>query len=555
MSGGLYSASGKSDFVASAWGAKDMKSTSKRLRTPIDRARKPRRGAGGQRITSRIRMPIALKFAGFIALLVVTLMIWQAHTAIRLAGDRLEMAINDSGIGFVTSIAILIDPRWLTELDFQDDIEKVLEKFKASHGTDKVQDIRFYNSRRELIADFRGNRSVSKGKPVDYLPAADAEVDIKQITAAGVPVLSFSKKIYGEQRTTGRVMLGQIDVFLSARQISDTRESLSRELALFAFAGCLGAAIASFFLARFLTRSIRTLVRDMRRVSQGDLEHKTNVDSGDELGDLGRTFNLMTSNLQEGQEAKLAQKATEHELSLATGIQSRLLPSELPQIAGLDVAVYYLSAKEVGGDYYDFIPIDSDHLGIVVADVSGKGVPGSLVMTMTRSLMRMAAAKQLSPTETVSNVNRCLVPDIDTGMFVTLLYLVIDVTSKEFSLVRAGHNAPLLYSGRHRKLLQLHPRGIAVGLDREGTLFESELEVKRLRLHPGDVFLAYTDGVVEGKDINGEVFGEDRLNRILVKNHAHPAQPIVDAVITELNDHQSGIDRSDDITLLVIRCD
>ena len=180
-------------------------------------------------------------------------------------------------------------------------------------------------------------------------------------------------------------------------------------------------------------------------MSLGDLQHQSRVSSGDELGNLARTFNQMTRNLHTAQAAKLSQKALEHELSLATNIQSGLLPSELPEIPGLDLAAFYCSAKEVGGDYYDLLQVDEDTVGMVVADVSGKGVPGSLVMTMTRSMLHMAARDNQSPQQTIIEVNNCLAPDMNPGMFVTMAYLVLDTRTREIRLVRAGHNAPLLY--------------------------------------------------------------------------------------------------------------
>jgi sigma-B regulation protein RsbU (phosphoserine phosphatase) len=290
----------------------------------------------------------------------------------------------------------------------------------------------------------------------------------------------------------------------------------------------------------------------MKQVSQGDLEHQSSVASGDELGDLARTFNAMTANLQTAQAAKLVRKAMEHELGIATRIQTELLPSDLPQLEGLDLSAFYLSAREVGGDYYDFISIDQQHLGIAVADVSGKGVPASLVMTMTRSLLRLAAAGNASPADTVRQVNLCLTPDLSPGMFVTLLYMVVDTSTHEVRLVRAGHNPPLLYSQRHRRLLHLKPRGIALGLDADA-LFTEELEVQRFTLQDGDVLVAYTDGVVEGKNRNAVEFGDERLCQLITANHQGTAQEIVNAIVESLRHHQQGTERSDDITLLVAK--
>jgi sigma-B regulation protein RsbU (phosphoserine phosphatase) len=261
----------------------------------------------------------------------------------------------------------------------------------------------------------------------------------------------------------------------------------------------------------------------------------------------------MTANLRAAQEAGVAQKALEHEMNLATRIQTRLLPAQIPEIPGFEIAAYYRAAREVGGDYYDFIQIDPQHVGMVVADVSGKGVPGSLVMTMTRSLLRMAAAGQDSPSETIRQVNRILAPDINPGMFVTLTYLVLHIPTRRIRIVRSGHNAPILYVARARKLIHLKPRGIALGLDPKGPLFDSELEVQQFTLKAGDFLVAYTDGIVEGKDPRGECYSDERFAQVIQREALGSAQNTIDAVIGDLESHRHDAEQSDDITLLILK--
>jgi serine phosphatase RsbU (regulator of sigma subunit) len=566
--------------LASASNGKGRRPSSPAARPGDGRGeRQSRQSAGRRRVTHRLKLPIALKFAAFIAVLVVVSMAWQVRIATQEAGRQLEKAINDSGILLVSSIATLLDPSWIEDL-MQRELEETLRKLSLGPGMERVQDVVVYNQRGEMIASARvTGLSLTSPLEIDYPEAVRAGVRITERQARGIPVRSFTKTLSGPRggqrgaasRPDGdgpswngstspgagggasTAPVGTVDVFLSAQHIADSREALSAALTRISIISCIAASLGAFLLASFLTRPIRVLVKDLRQVSQGDLQHQSSVDSGDELGDLARTFNVMTSNLQAAQSVKLAQKAMEHELAVATRIQTRLLPSNTPVLPDLDLASFYLSAKEVGGDYYDFIPIDAEHLGIVVADVSGKGVPGSLVMTMTRSLLRMAAAGVVSPADTLCQVNACLGPDMSPGMFVTLLYMVVNTRSREVRLARAGHNAPFLYSRRHRKLIRLQPRGIAIGLDQRGDLFQSELEVQRFGLKPGDVLAAFTDGIVEGKSRHGEDFGEERLARLIGEHHERSAQEIVDCVMADLGAHQKGVERSDDITLLVLK--
>jgi serine phosphatase RsbU (regulator of sigma subunit) len=505
------------------------------------------------RDTSYFRIPIALKFAALIAVLVVGAVTWQTTTAIREAGVGLEREVNKSGVALVTALAGLVDPRSAAERPRQETLVEGLRRLRELKGADQILNVVVYDSSNQAVADVRGESrfTVTTGRPVDDRRAAASGVEIREFDYDGVPVRSFSRFLAALPDAAAGSP-GRIEVYLSAASIEESRKEVADAMRRVSVTASLAAALGAFLLARFLTRPIRTLVRDIRRVGHGDLEHQSEVRSSDEVGDLARAFNTMTASLHAAQEAKLAQRALEHDLSVATEIQTRLLPSTVPEIKGLDISAYYVSAKEVGGDYYDFLMIDPEHLGVAIADVSGKGIPGSLVMTMTRSLLRMAATGETSPARTVELVNRFLTPDMNQGMFVTLLYFVIDIPTREVRLVRCGHNAPLLYSSRIEKLIHLQPRGIAVGLDREGSIFRAELQVQRFTLQPGDVLLAYTDGVVEAKNADGADYGDARLKEVFGTHATAGASQVIAEVVKDVARHRHGIEQSDDITLLAI---
>ncbi|HVR74838.1 MAG TPA: SpoIIE family protein phosphatase, partial [Planctomycetota bacterium] len=414
-------------------------------------------------------------------------------------------------------------------------------------------------SRNEPVATATGKRSfektITEGQQVHDGGAETAGVDVLEFEYDGLPVRSFSLRLRPAPAPDPGLAgsPGRIEVYISASEIEDARRKLARAMIQVTAASCVAASIGAFLLARFLTRPIRALLKDMKHVALGHLGHQSSVQSSDELGELAHAFNAMTASLQEAQEAKLTQKALEHELALATQIQERLLPRTMPQLEGFDITHHYQPAREVGGDYYDFVKIDAEHVGFVVADVSGKGIPASLVMTMTRTLLRSAACGEISPARTVEMVNRSLTPDMRSGMFVTLVYFVLNVKTREVRLVRSGHNPPLVYSTRHQKLLHLRPRGMALGLDREGSLFLSELKVQRLTLQPGDVLVAHTDGIVEGKSREGMDYSDARLEEVIAANAAGSASRLVQAIVADLAEHERGTEPSDDVTLLVLK--
>lgn len=512
--------------------------------------RRARRGRGpGSASGLRLRVPIALKFSAMIALLVVAFMGWQTKVTIETSLPQLDRQINRGGLELASAMASLLRSRGGERGDH--DPARVLEAFRSSPGAERVLNVIVYDEAGEAVATARGESGFTRtrGRAIESERARAAGVTIREFDYDGVPVRSFRRRVAGD---SGR-RLGAIEIYLSAQEIAEARERLSRALVTVSFTACLVAAGAAFFLARILTRPIRVLVRDLRAVSRGNLDHQSQVSSSDELGDLARTFNMMTRNLRAAEEARMAQKTLEHELAVATQIQTRLLPHEVPAVDGFDIAAYYLSAKEVGGDYYDFIPVGPRHLGMVVADVSGKGIPAALVMTMTRSLLRMASENERSPAKALLQVNRLLSADMSPGMFVTMAYLVVDLETHDVRLVRCGHNPPYLYRARTRQIVPLEPRGIAIGLDRRGPLFSSELQVQRISLHAGDFLVLYTDGIVEGKNSRGDDYGDERLIEMLAAHAGGSSRDLIRIVMEDLEKHRHGEAQSDDVTLLVIR--
>jgi len=503
-----------------------------------------------------LKIPIALKFAGFITVLIVAFMTWQTLVAIRAAGEHLDKQVNKSGILLTTSLATLINPNWVTDHRHQRELEALLKRFVQSRGIPQVLNVVVHDLERP-IATALGEREFkeSQGRRVASPEAKAARVEIRAFSYEGMSVRGFSRPLLVKQASeeSREVPVGEVEVYVSAREIDESRHRLSSAMIRVSATACLIAALGAFLLARYLTRPIRALVRDMKHVSLGNLRHKSNVRTSDELGGLAQAFNVMTASLLEAQETRLAQRAMEHELSLATEIQKKLLPSGVPDIAGYDVAHHYAPAREVGGDYFDFLKIDAEHLAAVVADVSGKGIPASLIMTMTRSLLRVAAKGDASPVRTVELVNRFLTPDMNPGMFVTLVYVVLNLKTGEGRLVRAGHNPPLFYSSKRTLVIPMQPRGMGVGLDRTGDVFGSDLQVQRFTLQKGDVLVLYTDGVVEGKSREGEEYSTERLSHLLKNSADKSAKQIVDAIVGDLARHERGVEPSDDVTLLVVK--
>ncbi len=366
--------------------------------------------------------------------------------------------------------------------------------------------------------------------------------------------LRMEQDVVGVKNYSLNIPSGKITVLvmLSAQDIQKLNEKLFSNIFITAvIAIIIGIAIA-ILLAQHVTKPVQQLIRDIEIVAQGNLKHTTKPTSRDEIGRLAYTFNVMTQNLYAAHQAELSNQAREHEMVIAKEIQSNLLPSQIPQIPGYEIATYYCPSKEVGGDYYDFIEIDSDHIGLVIADVSGKSIPGSMVMTMTRSLIRMASPQQLSPAKIFSQVNRTLAKDIMRGMFVTSMYGILEIFQHKLLLSSAGHNPVVVARAANQQNELINPKGMALGLDK-GNMFDKTIHDQSIALQPGDRVVFYTDGVPEAMNPKNEEFGEERFLQIITKTGKQSCQAFVQSLVQTLTQWRGNGPQSDDITILVIK--
>ncbi len=245
-------------------------------------------------------------------------------------------------------------------------------------------------------------------------------------------------------------------------------------------------------------------------------------------------------------------KQLDHDLQTAQDIQRILLPATSPKMDHFEIAGINIPAQQVSGDYFDYIQIDPNRYGVVIADVSGKGVPASLIMAMCRSVLRSNAASVKSPAEVLHRVNRQLYPDMREDMFISLAYVVLDARKNTAILSRAGHDAPLLYRAADESVQRLNPPGMALGID-SGATFDRITGDFSQALEPGDCLVLYTDGVTEALDQQGLEFGMPRMKQSIQASAHSGAQGIIERLTDDLRDFIGSQPQNDDITLIVIR--
>jgi sigma-B regulation protein RsbU (phosphoserine phosphatase) len=244
-------------------------------------------------------------------------------------------------------------------------------------------------------------------------------------------------------------------------------------------------------------------------------------------------------------------KRLDHDIEVAREIQRILLPSAAPQVEGFNCAALNIPAQEVSGDYFDFIQVDDHHWGVAVADVSGKGVPASLIMAMCRSVLRSKAPGNSSPAQVLREVNHQLYPDIREDMFITMLYLIMD-RSGSITMARAGHEAALWCKNKFKYIEAIQAPGMALGID-PGEIFDLVIQDVTVTLDPLDTLVVYTDGINEAVDAEGNEFGQEQLKSVLQAAGPQSVDFLVKTIVDRVQSFSSGHPQNDDITLAAVQ--
>jgi phosphoserine phosphatase RsbU/P len=320
----------------------------------------------------------------------------------------------------------------------------------------------------------------------------------------------------------------------------------------------LVALVMGLTLARSITSSIHELFLGTERVRQGDFTHRIQVTSGDQLGELAGSFNDMTASIEGLLQTAAEKKRMEEELRIARQIQMSLLPRGPLQVPGLGITALCVPAREVGGDYYDFFPLPNDRLGVLIADVSGKGTSAALYMAELKGLVLALSGMHASPRALLIDVNRIISEHLDSRSFITMTYAVLDLARGEMAYCRAGHT-PLIYRpgpSRPSQAAQvLTPSGLVLGLRIPGAAekFDELLEEDRLELAQGDVVVLYTDGISEAMNDASDLFGDARLGR-LVEEHGHlDSGELRERILRELEAFVGAAEQHDDMTMILIK--
>lgn len=407
------------------------------------------------------------------------------------------------------------------------------------------------------------------GKPYTWPegtePLKDGEeLKIQRCSFKGEPHYDFAAPVVVRDKNIGTALVGMVHIGLREEYVLKDIAAAKQKIIYIAVIAVLLGSGGAYALAALIVKPVKTLVRDAEILGGGDLDHQIQAGTRDEVGVLAATLDNTRIKLKDAQERLVASERLARELEIAREIQMALLPKETPTIDRVEIGTLYRAAAQVGGDLYDFFWVSEDELGIVVADVSGKGVPGSMVMTMAKAVIRAKAVKSDSPSHmlpsgfggepasVIRKANQMIYQGIKKGMFITANYGILNVSTLQFQFVSAGHNDTLVYNSHSGELREYNPKGIALGLDK-GSVFDAMLQGQEVALSSGDLLIQYTDGITEAMDEQGGEFGEDRLKEAIRKYAHQHVDEFLASLDYEIGSFTEGFAQSDDITAIVIK--
>lgn len=312
----------------------------------------------------------------------------------------------------------------------------------------------------------------------------------------------------------------------------------------------LAGAFVAYWVGSAVSRPLELIVDDIAQISRGDLRHRTRVRAGGEVMLLAKSIDRMAGNLEQAQEAQLELSVREREIALAGDVREALLPQTTPAIDGYDLGSLHVDSPTPGGDFHEFIEFEDGRVGLLVCDVSGRGIPGAMIGAIARSYLRVELSRGGDVGEAMARVNAEVARDVRRGMFVTAMYVLVDPKEGAATVACAGHKMPLIrYAAADKKIRLVQPEGIALGFDK-GPVFKRTLQVQRIPIEPGDRILIANTGPVGVQNEDGQELGEKGFYRY-VQTHAGLATgPMLDALRKDLSTYAGEQPFPSDISIV-----
>lgn len=345
-------------------------------------------------------------------------------------------------------------------------------------------------------------------------------------------------------------IMGKVREFRTGSAIGNLLVPVVYGLTVVFFLMALTAVIFAFILMRSITRAFNHLYSGTKKIEEGDWDHEIPIDGRDQIGELIGSFNRMSKALRRLLRVSAEKQRLDEEMRIASQVQSMLFPRSIPTTQKLDISPgICIPARSVSGDYFDYFSLAAGKIGIAVADVCGKGVSAALMMANLQAVLRSCV--KLCPESVrkiIQGVNEQLVHSMDDSRFITLFYAQFDESTNTLSWTNAGHNPPLLYRASDKSIHRLEGGGTVLGV-----FADYQYEDFSAILYPGDVVVAFSDGIIEANNLSEEEYGEARVIKTLIENVDLSASQLEQKILQSVRSWTSLNDQEDDLTLVVFK--
>jgi len=414
-------------------------------------------------------------------------------------------------------------------------------------ANDVLRSIVIIDDKGEILADSRGPSLLH----TIYDPQK-----LKMIRETGYPVAE--EKPHSQHYIIREIgprdnRLGSIILEYSSRSMELQLKRARQIILMITGIGLLIGITGIYLLSNYFVRPIGRIVDRVRRFSQGDMDSQLPLVGAGEFYEISRALNELIMRIRRDRKNIVEREILQKEMQMAEQIQKALIPRRLPQIQGFDIGTIYKAARMVGGDLFDIFRLDDHSYAVVVADVSGKGVPGSLVMSMVRTALRLEGRNNRSARNILVKVNEFVADDIKQGMFVTVLLAVIDTRKGKINFASAGHNPILHFSSAKKEARFVNTHGIPVGIKADKVDFAESIEEEQITLEKDDFLLIYTDGVTEGRGQHKNAYGTDRIVEILNENRQESASEMARIIEADIARFMGKSLQHDDITMVILK--
>lgn len=494
-----------------------------------------------------IRLKFSLAIISMVALIIISITLYFVWRESEILKTQVIQAVKSETVHLANTAQQSIDVDELSLFEAIDYLKKI-EYIKYA----------FVLDRKDTIVqnfDRRGTRTLGKvlDDKIDRR-LADRTQDEKTLIREVPDSQDFQGKIFDFSKTVmdkidhkkkvGTVIIGLSDIIIRKEILNLITFVVPLSLVFLAI-----SIVGSVVLASITIRPVKALSRGAAIIGKGNLDYRIEIDTRDELGQLAAEFNQMTTQIKEAKDKEIESRIMEEQIEMAKEIQEGLNPMAFYDKGGIQIKGYTKAARGVGGDYFDYIDINDDKVGALISDVSGKGVPASLVMVMIRTVFTSyITRKDVDCARVVRAINDSLSADFAIDKFATLFFMIYDRRSEELAFSNAGHGPLFCYRSSRNACTLTKLDGVPIGIEED-----FDYRQAKVKLHPGDMVLLYTDGITEMRNEAQEEYGLYRVQRIVMQNHHRTAADFVQLLVDDVEAFRGNEAPHDDTTILVLK--